>query len=172
MTDAQYAPLGGRVGTAYALSQLPWHIAIGRGQTAWDAVPRTAGWAAALAPDAAAATALVDEIGRRLADEVAFVTPDATGDIELPDGRWKRSGTPTQHLYVRAQLDFTDGAGQTVREAALFAAATPIGLPAGQRWFTPVQLTAGGHLMQLVRFEFAFVRSGSVRQAFHFVQTF
>ncbi|MBF0374927.1 MAG: hypothetical protein HQL39_16095 [Alphaproteobacteria bacterium] len=174
MIDGVYAPLGGRIGQCFALSALTWHVALGRGDPAWDAADRADPlWQSALAPDAAQAMALVDEIGRRVADEVAFVTPDPAGEIVLPEGRWTRSASPTNHLYVQVFLDYGDGAAQTVREVGLFAGGVTLDtLPPGQRWFVAAELVEPGHLMQLLRYAVPIVRSPSVRPLFHFVQSF
>lgn len=174
MIDGIYAPLGGREGMAFALSKLDWYIGLGAGDPAWDAVPRAdALWQSRLAPDAAQARDLVAEIGRRRADEVVFVTPDDAGQIVLPDSRWSRSATPTPHLYVEGFLDYSDAASATVREVGLFAGSVvDPALPPGQRWFTPGQVTAGGHLMQLIRYAVPVVRSPSARPLYHFVQSF
>lgn len=174
MTDGIYAPIGGREGQAYALFQVPWHVALGRGDPDWDAIDRDdPSWQSGLLPDAAQARTLVDEIGRRIADEVAFVRPDAAGEIVLPGTRWTRSEEPTNHLYVQVFLDYANAASETVRELGLFAGGvTDPELPPGQRWFAPADVTGGGHLMQLIRYAVPVVRSPSVRPLFHFVQSF
>lgn len=175
-TDGYYAPVGGREGQAFAMKALSWHVALGRGDPAWDAVARTDPlWQSQLAPDAAQARALVAEIGRRLADEVAFVLPDGQGDIVLPDSRWSRAaaGVVSNHLYIQAFLDYPDAAGETVREIGLFAGGTAVaGLPAGQRWFVPADMAAPGHLIRLGRYAAPIIRSPSNRPLFHFVETF
>lgn len=175
-TDGYYAPVGGREGQAFAMKALPWHVALGRGDPAWDAVARTdPTWQSRLLPDAAQARALVDEIGRRTADEVAFVLPDPQGDIVLPDSRWSRTaaGVVSNHLYIQAFLDYPDAAGETVREIGLFAGGVPAaGLPAGLRWLAPANVAAPGHLIRLGRYAVPIVRSPSNRPLFHFVETF
>lgn len=176
MIDGFYAPVGGKEGKAAAMAKMAWHVALGRGNPAWDAVDRTNPlWQDALQPDAAQARGLVAEIGRRVADEIAFVVPDAQGEIVLPDSRWKRcaAGVVSQHLYIQAFLDYPDAANETVREIGLFAGAQPVdGLPPGQRWLTPAQLAGTGHLMRLVRYAVPVQRSPSNRPLFHFVETF
>lgn len=172
--DGDYAPIGGRTGQAVALSLLPWHVALGAGDPDWDAVDRASPtWQSSLTPDAAQATALVAEIGRRVADEVAFVAPDPGGDINLPDSRWSRSAQPTAHLYVMAQLDYADAAGMTIRESGLFANGASVdGVPAGQRWFASAEIADTGNLMRLRRYAVPMVRSANVRLKLHWVISF
>lgn len=176
MIDGFYAPVGGKEGKAYAMSQLAWHVALGRGDPAWDAVDRgNPLWQSALLPDAAQARGLVSEIGRRVADEVAFVLPDPQGEIVLPDSRWTRCapGVVSNHLYIQAFLDYPDGAAETVREMGLYAGAThAASVPAGRRWVAPGDLQSSGHLMRLVRYASPIQRSPSNRPLFHLVETF
>lgn len=175
-TDGYYAPVGGREGQAFALQALSWHLALGRGDPAWDAVVRTDPlWQSQLLPDAVQARALVDEIGRRLADEVAFVLPDPQGDIVLPDSRWSRTvpGAVSNHLYVQVFLDYPDATMETVREIGLFVGGVSMdGLPPGQRWFAPADMASPGHLIRLGRYAVPSFRSPSDRALFHFVETF
>lgn len=176
MIDGYYAPVGGKEGKAFAMSLMTWHVALGRGDPAWDGVDRDDPlWQSALTPDAAQARGLVNEIGRRLADEVAFVVPDAAGSIVLPDSRWTRCapGVVSHHLYIQAFFDYPDGASETVRELGLFAGGQPdADTPPGQRWLTPDHLVTAGHLMRLVRYGVPIQRSPSNRPLYHFVETF
>lgn len=175
MPNGHYVPVGGREGMAAAAKLLPWSIALGRGDAAWDAVDRDdAGWQSALLPDAAQARALVDEYGRRVADEVAFVVPDPDGEIRsLPGGNWRRTGTtPSPFLYVHAFLDFGD-AHDVVREIGLFAGGTAVsGTPPGRRWWGPADLDDPGHLMQLLRLAEPRTYDAGDRPQFHFVMPF
>lgn len=176
MIDGFYAPVGGKEGKAFAMSLMTWHVALGRGDPAWDAVDRAdPAWQSQLLPDAAQARGLVSEIGRRIADEVAFVFPDPQGEIPLPESRWSRCppGTVSNHLYVQAFLDYPDGANETVRELGLFAGGVIAdGVAPGKRWLAPADLDAPGHLMRLVRYAVPVQRSPSNRPLFHFVETF
>lgn len=174
--NGHYVPVGGREGLAAAAKLLPWSIALGRGDPDWDAVDRTnAAWQSALLPDAAQARTLVDEYGRRLADEVAFVLPDPEGEItEVPGGRWRRTGgAVSAFLYVWAFMDFGN-ATDIVREIGLFAGGTAMdGTPPGLRWWGPAELGRPGHLMQLVRLATprVYMDAGD-RPQFHFVMPF
>ncbi|MBF0304185.1 MAG: hypothetical protein HQL41_00855 [Alphaproteobacteria bacterium] len=155
MTDS------GRVAMAIAIAARPMHLAWGRGLPAWDAQPE---------PPPVAAIALVDEIGRRLVDEVAFVVEAADGEIAIPAGRFARSVAPTRNLYVRVAFDFADAAAEEVREIGLFVDSAMVeGLPPGQRYFAPTDLSSPGVLFQLERLRI--IRSPAVRQSFELLVT-
>ena len=62
----------GRIALAMAMAAQHVHLAWGRGLPAWDAVAE---------PEPSNATALVDEVGRRLATFVGYVEPDAAGEV-------------------------------------------------------------------------------------------
>lgn len=119
-----------------------------------------------------AATALAAEVGRRIVDEVAFVTPDSAGGIVVPTGRYSLSAEPTSHLFVRVRFDFADAASVTVREQALFVGtATDPALPPGQRYFAPAEVDEPGILL-LLQHSVPIVRQPSTRETFEFVITF
>ena len=123
-------------------------------------------------PEDVEATALIDEIARRAVDEVYFVEPDPDGEISLSTGRYRTSTTPTPHLFIRTKFDFTDAVGATIREQAVFVGTqTDQNLPAGQRYFTPDQLTDPGVLL-LIENTPPIVRQASTRETFEFVLTF
>lgn len=145
----------GRIALAKAIKAQNIHIAIGRGDAGWDT--QTPQQIAASTPSNA--TALVSEIGRRLAT-VQYVTPAPSGEIAVfdPDtgstARYSLSSTPTHYLWVRANFDRSEGQGEHVREIGLFIGAqTDTSLPAGQQWFTPDQLTSAGELYALARID-------------------
>lgn len=154
----------GRIALAMAMAAQPVHLAWGRGLPTWDAVAE---------PEPSNATALVDEVGRRLATFVGYVEPDAAGEVELPSGsKYKVVAGPTRWLYVRVVFNFEDADGETIRELGITFGATPVaGLPAGQRYFTPAQIAQPGRLYTLERVP-AFTRNGAVRQTFEYVLPF
>ena len=78
----------GRAALAAALASQTLHFAWGTGDAAWDTTP---------VPEPIDATALVNEVGRRLVTQVQFVTEDPTGEIIVPTGRYAVSETPTRH---------------------------------------------------------------------------
>ena len=146
----------GRIALAQAIASQTIHIAWGRGLPEWDATPQ---------PEPVDATALADEIGRRLVSEVLYVTPDPQGDIELPSGsRYRISAQPTTYLMLRATFGFTDAQGEDVREMAVFfgTQARPE-VPAGQRWLLPPDIAHPGQIYTLER-RTAVYRSGATRQ--------
>jgi hypothetical protein len=154
----------GRIALAQAVAAQTIHIAWGRGLPAWDAVPE---------PEPSNATALVDEVGRRLVTDIAFVTPDAAGEIEMPNGdRYAPSATPTPWLYLRCTFGFTDAQGETLREMGVFFGTTnEAHVPIGQRYLLPADIAEPGKLYTLER-RAAYPRSGSVRQVEEIVLPF
>ena len=155
--------LDGRVATAELIAAQPIHIAWGTGDPAWDSAPE---------PEPTNANGLLSEVGRRTATQVGFVIPDENGSIETPQGNFSLSATPTRWLYVRVVFAFADAADQHIREIAVFMGTqTDPALPAGQRYFTPDQLTGPGRLYLLDRSQ-NFERSGTVRAAFEYVLPF
>ena len=154
----------GRTALARAIASQSLYLAWGRGLPAWDANPE---------PEPTNATALVDEIGRRLATAVQYVVPDPMGEIELPDGsRYTTSPQPSKWLHVRWTFDYADAAGETVRELGIFVGGTTAaGLPAGQRYFTAAQVATSGDLYTLERLP-KFTRNAAVRQVQEYVLPF
>ena len=115
----------GRAALAAALASQTLHFAWGTGDAAWDTTP---------VPEPIDATAMVNEVGRRLVTQVQFVTEDPAGEIIVPTGRYAVSATPTRHLLFRIAYDFGDAPASIIREVALFAGTqVQAGLPAGQR---------------------------------------
>lgn len=152
----------GRVAVAEALSVRPMHLAWGTGDPAWDETP---------VAESLDATGLTNELGRVQASVVGFAEPDEIGEILVPVGRFTASNTPTNHLYLRFDFDFADAADQTIREAGLFIDTSLIsGLPEGQRYFIPSEVSSPGSLVALEHFT-GVVRSPLVRQQFEFVLT-
>lgn len=152
----------GRTAMAIAIAAQPLHLAWGSGDAAWDATP---------VPEPVGATALVQEIGRRTASLIQYCTPDAQGELVVPAGRYAISASPTQHLYLRFNFDFTDASASLIREAGVFLGTVlQSGLPEGQRYFAPADIASPGTLLALERFP-KITRSASVRQSFEFVLT-
>ena len=117
-------------------------------------------------------TALVAEVGRRKATQVEYVVPDANGVIEVPQGKYSISATPTLALYFKFFFDFADGVGETIRERAIFLdTVAAAGVPAGQFYLTPAQVQNPGTLLVLER-NAPIVREITTRQLFEFVVTF
>jgi hypothetical protein len=136
------------------------HVAWGNGDPAWDASP---------VAEPVTATALIAEVGRRIATQVAYVTPDAGGAIIVDTGTFTISGSPTAFLYVRANFDLTDSVGEDIRESGMFVSGTiDPGVPGGQTYFLPADVLTPGSLMTLKRFT-KFTRTSSVKQTLEFV---
>ncbi|TRX75277.1 hypothetical protein [Pseudomonas mangiferae] len=155
----------GRIGECAQFLSLPIHFAWGRGNSAWDVTPE---------PEPTNATTLVDEVGRRTLTQGQFVTPDPTGEIELPGGqRYRPSATPTKWAHIRVTFDFEDAANETIREVAVFyGTVIAAGLPAGQRYFTPAQLIDRGRMKVLQRLPNKIKREAGTRQTFEYVLPF
>lgn len=123
-------------------------------------------------PEPIGQTALLREVGRRVVDEVHFVTADAQGEIVVPTGRYRLSADPTNHLFIRVRFDFEDAATSVVREQGLFVSTqTDPQLPIGQKFFIPAQITDPGILLVLQN-SVPIVRQPSTRETFEFVVTF
>lgn len=154
----------GRIALARAISEQALYLAWGRGLPAWDDEPEA---------EPTNSSALVNEIGRRLVTAVQYVRPDDDGEIELPDGsRFTASPQPNKWLHVRWTFDFADAAGEDVRELGIFVGGTvAAGLPAGQRYFTPAEVTEPGQLYCLERIPML-TRNAGVRQVQEYVLPF
>lgn len=153
----------GRVAMAQSVKAQAIHLAWGSGSAAWDTTP---------VPESISATALLAEIGRRAATYVQYCEPDEAGAIIVPTGRFTESATPTKHLYMRFAFDFTDAPTATIRELAVFVGTEIVaGLPVGQMYFEPNQVTDPGTLLVIEHIA-KFERSASMRQTFEFVITF
>lgn len=146
----------GRKLLAKALGAMAAHVAWGRGDGAWTDPPAT--------PDEQ--TALMNEIGRRLATEVAYVVPTTAeeSEIDLPNGRYyKRSAEPSAFLYVRATFSFEEAQGEHVRECGVFFGTVPkANVPVGQRYLTPDQIQDAGEIYSL-EYRSAVLRDGGVK---------
>lgn len=153
----------GRVVIAESIAARAVHFAWGTGDGSWDAPPT----------ESVASTGLLNEVGRRVATVVGFVVADVAGTIILPNGgRFSLSATPTSNLYVKAEFDFTDAQSSVIREAAVFVGTQVFaGLPSGQKYFTPDQVTNVGRLLQIENFA-PIYRSPAIRETFQTVIEF
>ena len=153
----------GRVAIATAIKAQAMHLAWGPGDGAWTTPPS----------EEASASAITNEIGRRLVNSCDYVVPDSNGSIEIAGlGKFSTTTTPTNQLFVVTTFDFADAATSTIRQLGLFVGATvQAGLPAGQRYFTPAQITAPGTLLQLEN-RAPVPRTSSTRERFEILITF
>lgn len=152
----------GRVVIAESIALRAIHCAWGTGDGTWTVPPS----------EDSNATNLMAEVGRREASEVAFVVPDVAGDIVLPSGKYSRSVTPTNHLLVVTNFEFTDAQSSVIREMGIFVGSTMIGgLPGGQKYFVPAEVATPGRLLHIENFAPIF-RSPAIRENFEVVITF
>lgn len=152
----------GRVVIAESVSLGGLHVAWGPGDGAWTTPPA----------ESISATALTGEIGRRIPDEIAFVTPNSGGDIVLPGGTFSRSVSPTRYLFISCTFDYTDAPTATIRQTGIFKGTTVVsGLPGGQRYFTPGQIVSPGKMLEYSNIV-PIVRSVSNRETFKTVIEF
>lgn len=153
----------GRVVIAESISLRPIHIAWGLGDGAWTDPPA----------ESVGATALQDEVGRRLVTTPQFVVPDALGVIELPGGyKFSISGTPTNYLYCTCQFDYGDASSAVIREFGVFVGTdVDAGLPPGQEYFEGAEVTDPGRLLQ-VENVVPIYRSPAIRETAQFVIQF
>lgn len=154
----------GRAGLATAIAGRNLFLGVGSGQASWD----TNG----TPPENINSSALIAAVGFRKASQVSFVTPAAQGSIVLPNGRYNLVESPTNYLYLRFTLDFTDASTVTIRETGVMLDTLPsTGLPAGQMFFTPLQVQSPGTLYLLENVP-AIIRTPATRETFEFVLTF
>lgn len=153
----------GRIELAKAVKTQSIYLAWGAGEPQWD-TSRPA--------EQSASTALVSTLGYRKAKRILFCEPDPTGEIEVPEGKFKVSTQATPHVYCEFNYDFTDGLAQTIRELGLMIGTTPHSdQPAGKFYLAPNEVADPGVLM-LVEHRPAMYRDQGVRETFEFVLSF
>ncbi|WP_264376485.1 MULTISPECIES: hypothetical protein [unclassified Wolbachia] len=123
-------------------------------------------------PELITSEKLLNELGRRTADEVLFCTGDENGELITPSGRFRPSNVPTNNLYLKFTFDFTNAANQVIRELGVMVG-TKIkeGLPEGQRYFEPKDVENPGILLVLEH-TVPLIRTSATRETFSFVVTF
>ena len=152
----------GRVAVAESVAARPIHLAWGSGDGLWTTPPA----------ENSSAVALLNELGRRAVTSVQYVVPDVAGAIILSNGSYSLSTPPTKSLLFTVNFDFVDAPGMVIREVGLFlGSTTDAGLPIGQRYFIPAEVTAPGRLLHLENIAPIF-RSPSIRENFEIVLTF
>lgn len=170
LTDA------GRAYIANIIIQHPIHVAWGSGDAAWDDDPDKNHMKGNIRPE----TALVHELGRRVATVKAFVVPDDNGDIVIPTGiggdnevgklRYSRVDYPTPNILVKASFDFGEAPNDVIREVAVFldTVAKSDVLP-GKAYLTPAEVDDPGVMLELERQDPVIPRSPALQQTFYFV---
>lgn len=102
-----------------------------------------------------------------------YAVPDTNGAFVLPDGsRWTIGGTPSEHLYLRANFEPTEVSDIAFREVAFhMSAVTQAGLPSGQVLYTNDQVTDAGTLLAIQRRPLV-QRNNITREIFETIVTF
>lgn len=123
-------------------------------------------------PELITSEKLLNELGRRTADEVLFCTGDENGELLTPTGRFRSSNVPTNNLYLKFTFDFTDAANQVIRELGVMVGTkVKEKLPPGQRYFEPQDIEDPGILLVLEH-TVPLIRTSATRETFSFVVTF
>lgn len=123
-------------------------------------------------PEPITSEKLINELGRRVADEVLFCSGDENGELITPSGRFKPSSVPTNNLYLKFTFDFTDAANQVIRELGVMVGTkVKENLPPGQRYFEPKDVESPGILLILER-TVPLIRTEETRESFTIVATF
>jgi hypothetical protein len=153
----------GRAAIAQSVKNQTIHLAWGQGQL--EAAPDDFS-------EDPAQTALINEVGRRIVDEVLFCVGDDQGNLITPTGRFSVSQVPTNNLFIRTLYDFTDASEYTIRELGLFVGTkTAPELPEGQKYFLPTDIVDPGILL-LLEHSVPLIRTPATRESFSFVVTF
>ncbi|WP_353281810.1 hypothetical protein [Wolbachia endosymbiont (group B) of Horisme vitalbata] len=123
-------------------------------------------------PELITSEKLLNELGRRTADEVLFCTGDENGELITPSGRFRPSNVPTNNLYLKFTFDFTNAANQVIRELGVMVGTkVKEELPIGQRYFEPQDIEDPGILLVLEH-TVPLIRTSATRETFSFVVTF
>ncbi|MGL9779760.1 MAG: hypothetical protein ACR5K5_05990, partial [Wolbachia sp.] len=123
-------------------------------------------------PESITSEKLLNELGRRTADEVVFCTGDENGKLITPSGRFKPSNVPTNNLFLKFTFDFTDAANQVIRELGVMVGTkVKEKVPPGQRYFEPKDVENPGILLVLEH-TVPLIRTAATRETFAFVVTF
>lgn len=123
-------------------------------------------------PELITSEKLLNELGRRTADEVLFCKGDENGELITPSGRFRPSNVPTNNLFLKFTFDFTDSANQVIRELGVMVGTkVKKELPEGQRYFEPKDIEDPGILLVLEH-TVPLIRTAATRETFAFVVTF
>lgn len=153
----------GRTAIAASVKDRDIYMGWGSGNPSWDSV---------LIAETPSKDALLAPVGYRKLTESAFCLPDEEGGIVVPTGRFAISATPTNHLYLRFTFDFDDSPSAAIRETAVFVDTEVVsGLPLGQMYFAPGQVTDPGTML-LAENIAKINRTPATRETFEFVVTF
>jgi hypothetical protein len=152
----------GRAAYQAAISQQSIHAAWGTGDVSWGSSPPA---------ESSSATALLNEIGRREALQIAFVEPDPEGSIILPGGAaYELSAEPTRYLFMDFHFEFGDASASTIREVGVFIGTErSSGVSPSKAYLLPEEIDDPGQLLIVEHQSPQLVRSAVVRERFRYV---
>jgi hypothetical protein len=151
----------GRTALAVSLKARPIHLAWGLGNGEWTVAPN----------EDIQASSLMNEVGRRIVDEVVFCEGDEEGLLVTPTGRFTATEEPTNQLYFHCTFDFEDASTETIRELVIFIGTEVSDVcPPGQRYFAPSEIVDPGILL-VYENTVPLIRTAATREAFSFVVT-
>ena len=154
-------PESGRIAMAKGIMEQNIFLAWGTGGEDWGEEPPL---------ESLDASALANEVGRKSLYRAMYVEPDDEGEIVLSYGRFAVSQTPTRHIYLHFEFDYTDGGTSVIREIGIFVGCMlKEGLPAGQTYFLSEDFSDPGVLFVVSHLEKKKERSPVNRGGFEIV---
>jgi hypothetical protein len=152
--------LSGRAGIASLVKNTQLYLAWGTGDVAWDSTPES---------PSSSDDDLEAELGRRKPSSVAYVTPNVSGEIVLPNGnRYTASVTPTSYVYVRTLFEYDEEPTGVIRESGLWIGTVPDTGHEGDDYLDVGDIDEKGLLFTLDRFP-KITRNSGNREIFEFV---
>ena len=152
----------GRLVIAKIMKSLPFYLAWGEGDAAWDEN---------FMQPTSTDVALVNEIGRREANVVEYCVPDENGTIEVSSGKFSPSETETLYIHLRFDFTLADSPSRVIRECGVFVGTEiKTDTPADIRYFLPEHIQKPGSLVMVERFV-ALNLATDFRRSFDFVIT-
>jgi hypothetical protein len=154
----------GRAAIAESIRQREMYLAWGTGDESWGNVPPDDGLLAL--------TGLVNEVGRRICEDVIFCVPNDQGSIITPTGRFSPSADITNSLNFTVEFDYEDAGELYIRELGIFTGTVVADdVPIGQKYIVLDKIIDIGTLLLVERCA-PIYRQVMTREKFCFVVTF
>jgi hypothetical protein len=154
----------GRAAMAESVRQREMFLSWGTGDEALELQPPDEGLITA--------TSLLNEVGRRICEDVVFCEPDEEGSLITPTGRFSPSETISNNLAIKVTFDFEDAGDLLIRVFGIFTGtAVAEDLPVGKKYFTPDEIVNPGTLLVIERCA-PIYRQVMTRETLCFVVTF